>query len=152
MIYYKRNLLKYSSKTAHLSPLEHGIYNLIVDAYYKHEIGPTKAEAYRWVRAKTAAENRALMAVLGEFFMERDGRYASPDIDADIVAYRLKAAKNREIAVNREASRRAGYKHETCTERSPQTHETCTKRQPIRSRAFRAKAPASGKSGKGNAS
>ena len=152
MIYYKRNLLEYSSKTAHLSPLEHGVYNLIVNAYYKHEIGPTKAEAYRWVRAKTAAENRAVMAVLGEFFREQDGRYSSPDIDADIVAYHLKAAKNREIAVNREASRRGGYKHETCTDRSPQEHETCTKRQPIRSRAFTAKAPAAGKSRKGSES
>ena len=33
MNYYKRHIGDYAAKAGHLSPLEHGVYTLLIDAY-----------------------------------------------------------------------------------------------------------------------
>lgn len=37
MHYYQKNIGDYRSATAHLSLLEHGVYNWLIDTYYSNE-------------------------------------------------------------------------------------------------------------------
>lgn len=97
MNYYKRHIGDYAAKAGHLSPLEHGVYNLIIDAYYNREEAPTKAEAVRWARARTQDERDAVDAVLTEFFVESDGRFTQNRIEEELSAFRAKQEVNRQL-------------------------------------------------------
>lgn len=112
MNYYKRHIGDYAAKTGHLSALEHGVYNLLIDAYYNREHGPTKAEAMRWARARTAAEIAAVEVVLEEFFFERDGTYLQERIEDELLAFQEKQEANRLIALKRESTKRARNVHQ----------------------------------------
>ena len=83
MNYYNRHIGDYAAKTGHLSIIEHGIYTLLIDAYYNRERGPTKAEAIRWSRAKSADELASLDAILDEFFVCIDGVYVQSRIEQE---------------------------------------------------------------------
>lgn len=145
MHYYKRHIGDYAKKAGHLTPLEHGIYNLIIDSYYDREQGPTLLEAMRIARARTEDEKSAVLAVLDEFFTLEDDRYRQNRIEEELEAYHGKAEKNREIAVAREEARRdrrtqergtndrrtvARSEHESCTTGSPEQHDLSTSGQP----------------------
>lgn len=96
MHYYRRHLGDYARKAGHLTMLEHGAYNLILDAYYDREVAPTRAEAIRYARARSAEEVAAVDAVLAEFFSERDGRYYQARVEAEFEEAATQAEKNRE--------------------------------------------------------
>lgn len=128
--YYKRHLGDYAAKAGHLSPLEHGVYNLILDAYYGKELAPTKAEAIRHARARTDSELAAVDAVLSEFFAERDGRFYQSRVEDELSAYRKKAETNSRIAKDRESTKKARSVHESFTTESPIVHETCKSGEP----------------------
>lgn len=97
MNYYKRHLGDYARKAGHLSMLEHGAYNLILDAYYDREVAPTRAEAVRYARARTPAEIAAVETVLAEFFNEReDGRFYQSRVEDEFIEAAAQADKNRE--------------------------------------------------------
>lgn len=130
MHYYKRHIGDYAKKAGHLSPLEHGVYNLIIDSYYDREQAPTLIEATRWARARTDDEKAAVHAVLGEFFTLEDGRYHQKRINEELAAYHGKAETNRIIAVQREEQKRARKANESSTQRSPEEHDSCTAGQP----------------------
>jgi uncharacterized protein YdaU (DUF1376 family) len=154
MHYYKRHLGDYSKKAGHLSPLEHGVYNLIIDNYYDREHAPTLVEATRWARARTEEEKAAVLAVLDEFFTLDGERYVQTRIEEELASYHGKAKKNREIAAERERLKREGSQppkakttkraqgvndtstdgarivHETCTAGSPDEHDQSTSGQP----------------------
>lgn len=86
MNYYKRHIGDYAKKAGHLSTLEHGVYTLLLDAYYDREQAPTKAEAIRQARARTAEELAAVDAVLGDFFtLSDDGRYTQTRVEEEFV-------------------------------------------------------------------
>lgn len=95
MNYYKRHIGDYSTKAGHLSMLEHGAYNVLIDRYYNGEQAPTRAEALRWTRAKSADEIAAVDAVLAEFFTEQDGRFTQSRIEEELAAFRVKQEANR---------------------------------------------------------
>lgn len=98
MHYYKRHIGDYTKKTAHLSPLEHGVYNLIIDAYYDRETAPTVTDAVRWARARTKEEKEAVLGVLDEFFtLTTEGRYEQQRIEDELAEYRKKADKNKAV-------------------------------------------------------
>jgi uncharacterized protein YdaU (DUF1376 family) len=97
MNYYKRHIGDYAAKAGHLSPLEHGVYTLLIDAYYNREEAPTKAEAIRWARARSADELAAVEAVLAEFFVEADGRFVQNRIEEELFAFRAKQEVNRQL-------------------------------------------------------
>lgn len=97
MHYYKRNLGDIAKKTSYLSPLEFGVYNLILDAYYDREQAPTLIEATRWARARTEEEKAAVLAVLDEFFELRDGQFYQNRVEEELCGYQKKAEKNREV-------------------------------------------------------
>lgn len=97
MNYYKRHIGDYAAKAGHLSALEHGVYTLLIDAYYNREEGPTRAEAIRIARARTPEELAAVEIVLGEFFTEADGRFLQSRVEDELAAFRLKQEVNREL-------------------------------------------------------
>lgn len=72
MNYYRRHLGDYAKDTGHLSALEHGVFNLLLDWYYASEAPIPSAKAYRIAKASTAVEKSATDAVLADFF-HRDG-------------------------------------------------------------------------------
>jgi uncharacterized protein YdaU (DUF1376 family) len=130
MNYYKKHLGDYAKKTGHLSPLEHGVYSLIMDAYYDREQGPTLIEATRWARAKTEEEKSAVLAVLDEFFTLEGERYKQNRIEEELAAYRAQAEVNRGIAVERERRKRERREHGASTNRAPVVHDTDQNREP----------------------
>lgn len=98
MHYYKRHLGDYAKKTAHLTPLEHGVYNLILDSYYDREQAPTLIEATRWARARTDDEKACVLGVLQEFFVQdSEGRYHQQRVEDELESYKKKATVNREV-------------------------------------------------------
>lgn len=72
MNYYERHLGDYAKDTAHLTMLEHGAYNLLLDRYYDKERGIPTDQIYRVTRARSKEERAAVDSVLHEFF-ELDG-------------------------------------------------------------------------------
>lgn len=125
MFYYKRHIGDYVKKTAHLSPLEHGIYNLILDSYYDREKAPTLMEATRWARARTEDEKAAVLGILDEFFTQHeDGTYRNSRVEEELAAYKDLSETNRQIAIKREEEKRkkrelARLEHDACTYGSP---------------------------------
>lgn len=97
MNYYKRHIGDYAAKAGHLTPLEHGVYTLILDAYYNREQGPTEAEAIRWARARNPEETQAVSSVLQEFFVLQDGQYIQGRVEEELAAAKAKAGRNREV-------------------------------------------------------
>lgn len=144
MNYYKRHIGDYAAKTGHLSALEHGVYGLLIDAYYNRETAPTKLEAFRWAKARSKDEVAAVEAVLSEFFVEADGLYRQARIDDELAAYWAKQDTNRAIALAREQAKRdleaARTAHETSTKRAPDVNLT-NSHKPVASNQEEAKAP-----------
>ena len=95
MNYYKRHLGDYARKAGHLSMLEHGAYNLILDAYYDREQAPTRQEAIRYARARTEEEVLAVEVVLAEFFTEREGRFYQSRVEEEFASAAETAERNR---------------------------------------------------------
>lgn len=93
MHYYTHNFGDYSKDAGHLTTLQHGIYRLLMDAYYVTEQPIPVAKAHRIARADKAE----VEVVLCDFFeMSQDGTvWTHKRIDAEIAAYHAKAAKNR---------------------------------------------------------
>lgn len=99
MNYYKRHIGDYAKKAGHLSVLEHGVYTLLLDAYYDREQAPTRAEAIRQARARTPDEVAAVDAVLADFFTLEGDRYTQHRVEEEFVkaeeVAKLNAAKGK---------------------------------------------------------
>lgn len=131
MNYYKRHIGDYAKKTGHLSPLEHGVYNLILDSYYDREIGPTATDAIRWARARTDEERSAVQIVLNEFFkLGEDGRYTQVQVEQNLQAYHAQAKANQITAKEREKRKRERVENEQSTNRAQGVNEDSTTDQP----------------------
>lgn len=128
MNFYKRHLGDYAKKAGHLSALEHGVFNLILDGYYDREHAPTLTEAVRWARARTEEEKGAVVAVLDEFFTEVDGRYVQSRVEEEIALYRQQAETNQKIAAERERRKRERRVDAPTNAQSTNEHESCTGR------------------------
>jgi uncharacterized protein YdaU (DUF1376 family) len=118
MHYFKRNIGDYHKKAGRLSMLEHGAYTLLMDACYDRERFPTMAEAIDWCWARSDEEIAAVKFVLTKFFTLQGQNYMQQRIADEISAFHDKSEKNKQIALEREAKRRA--------KRAPDEHETCT--------------------------
>lgn len=82
--YYERHLGDYARDTGHLSPLEHGVYNLLLDRYYATEFPIPADQAHRICRARTKEEREAVDTVLEEFFSLEDGVYKQGRVEGEI--------------------------------------------------------------------
>lgn len=90
MHYYKRNLGDYAKKAGRLTILQHGAYNLLIDACYDRESFPTIEEATDWAWASTVEEIEAVKFVLAKFFsVDADGKYIQKRIQEEIEEFHL---------------------------------------------------------------
>ncbi|MBJ3829825.1 DUF1376 domain-containing protein [Acinetobacter baumannii] len=97
MHYYERNIGDYYRKAGRLNILQHGVYNLLMDACYDRESFPTLEEAIEWVWAETEEEIDAVKFVLKKFFkLNEDGVYVQTHIEEELCRYREYCAKQSE--------------------------------------------------------
>ena len=112
MNFYKRHIGDYIKATAHLSLLEHGIYNRLLDVYYTRESGIPEEQAARLIGARSPAEKAALQSVLSEFFQLVDGEWRQSRCDEEIAAANEKAERNREVGKKGGRPRKMGSEKE----------------------------------------
>lgn len=98
MHYYKHHIGDYRRCTAHLSLLEHGIYRQLLDWYYLDEspIPNETQSVYRRLAARTEVEQRAVDAVLADFFTQTPDGWINNRCNKQIGKYQDNADKNRE--------------------------------------------------------
>lgn len=97
MHHYRRNLGDYAKKTGRLSMLEHGAYNLLIDACYDRERFPTRDEAIDWTWASTTEEIEAVDFILNRFFsLQEDGTYTQKRIAEEVASYHDHCNKQQE--------------------------------------------------------
>lgn len=102
MHYYKKNIGDYRSATAHLSLLEHGVYNWLLDTYYLNEkpLPLNERELFRMALARTEEEKNAVRDILVEFFVESESGWIHNRCESEVKAYHAKAETNRKNGGN----------------------------------------------------
>lgn len=115
MNYYERHLGDYAKDTAHLSMLEHGAYNLLLDRYYSTETGIPASQAHRLARARTKEEKQAVDDVLAEFFTLTGDVWINKRSDEEIIKAQAKinAAKENGKRGGRPKKSKQGSENET---------------------------------------
>ena len=100
--YYKKNIGDYRSATAHLSLLEHGVYNWLLDTYYLNEkpLPLNERELFRMSLARTEDEKNAVRDILVEFFVETENGWVHNRCESEVKAYHAKAETNRKNGGN----------------------------------------------------
>lgn len=95
MNYVERHFGDWARDTAHLSMLEDGAYNRLVDLYYVREspLPLDLAACCRLVRAVTKAEREAVRSVLAEFFSNGAEGWTHKRCDIEIERFRTKSRK-----------------------------------------------------------
>jgi len=86
MHYYRKHVKDYIADTSHLSLLEHGVYNILIDTYVLREqpIALDKEELYWSIAARTEEEKTAVDLILKHFFEETKKGYRHKRIEAEI--------------------------------------------------------------------
>lgn len=113
--YYERHLGDYARDTGHLTPLEHGVYNLLLDRYYASESGIPADQAHRICRARTKEERDAVDAVLAEFFSLDGEVYRQGRVEAEIdkARARIDSARSNGKRGGRPKKNPSGFDFET---------------------------------------
>lgn len=98
MYHYQKNIGDYRSATMHLSLLEHGVYNQLLDWYYLEEepIPTDNRTLFRRLSARTEAEQQAVVDVLSEMFKLTDSGWVHSRVEREISQYKAKAQQARE--------------------------------------------------------
>jgi len=80
---YTRHIGDYQRDTGMLTPLEHGVYNLLLDWYYSSEkpLPVEWCELYRICRCRTRTDNMAVQYVIKTFFKTCDTGYCHKRCD-----------------------------------------------------------------------
>lgn len=124
MNFYKHYIGDFQRDTNHLSLTERGAYLALMHHYYATET-PLPSELDQLCRiagAITAAERKAVKVAMG-FFELTDSGLTHDRIEAELEKAGQRSNTNREIALAREAKRRAEREardqHESCTKRAP---------------------------------
>ena len=86
MHYYRKHVKDYIADTSHLTMLEHGAYNILIDTYVLREkpLSLDKEELYWSIAARTEEEKTAVDLILKHFFEETDKGYRHKRIEAEI--------------------------------------------------------------------
>lgn len=109
MKYYPFNIGDYRKKTGHLSPLEHGIYRILLDSYYDNE-GPLEADDAKLMRThciRSEEERAAFSNVISDFFYLDGGHYRNSGADEVIEKILEKSDKARASAEKRWTDKKA---------------------------------------------
>lgn len=119
MNFYKRWLGDYQRKTSGLSPLEHGVYNLLLDAHYATEnpLPTDDGELRRIVGAFSDDEHAALRKVLTRFWSETPGGWTNKRAQEEMENFRDKSGKATAAANKRWEEERKAKRMRTHNER-----------------------------------
>jgi uncharacterized protein YdaU (DUF1376 family) len=124
MHYYKHHIGDYARSTNHLSFIEHGIYRLLLDAYYESE-RPLEADLpklMRRYRIRTAAEKRAFVSILDEFFTRTENGYEHTRCEREIRKANQVSGAARDAALERWGARGSEKKAQQNKPDPMQTH------------------------------
>jgi uncharacterized protein YdaU (DUF1376 family) len=98
MYHYQKNIGDYRSATMHLSLLEHGVYNQLLDWYYLDE-QPLPLEnrtLFRRLSARSEIEQQAVLDVLAEMFTQTEHGWVHKRVEREIAQYKAKSEQARE--------------------------------------------------------
>jgi uncharacterized protein YdaU (DUF1376 family) len=98
MNYYHRHLGDFAKDTAHLTALQVGIYNLLLDRYYASERPIPADEAYEVARCHTADERKVADKILKTFFKKAGKAWRNKRCDQEIAKFHEKQDKARNSA------------------------------------------------------
>lgn len=120
MHYYTKHIKDYKTDTAHLTLLEHGVYNSLIDLYILSEnpLEPNLQKLCRLVHAKTDDEIKAVENILAEFFIESDDGYRQKKCDQELIRIFGKSESARKSAKQRWGSERNANAMQTDSERN----------------------------------
>mgnify|MGYP001611463813 CR=1 FL=1 len=109
MIWWKRDIGAWRAKTAHLTPLEKGVYVELLDHYYATEepLPPDSASCWRIAGAKTQAENFAVDKILSTMFEKTTDGFVQKRAEEEITKYQAKHTKKVVRATESWAKRKA---------------------------------------------
>lgn len=98
MHFYTFNIGDYRRDTMHLSSMEHGIYRQLLDWYYLEEspIPKITQSVIRRLRLVSEDEQKSLVNVLNDFFVETEEGWVQPKCNEEIAKYHRKAEVNAE--------------------------------------------------------
>ena len=101
--YYKRYPGDYLRDTTHLSFIEHGAFNLMLDIYCstREPLSADNRTLYRSLGAITQAEQDAVQRVLGEFWVMKDGGWINERADKEIGEANKVSKRQRDRAIER---------------------------------------------------
>ena len=110
MHFYKRFIGDYRKKTARLTPLEHGVYGLLLDEFYATEAPlPLDAgELANIVGARTDADKAAIKKVLGRYFTKSGAGWVNPRAEEEVGNTRKFSAAQKSRADKRWSGDRSG--------------------------------------------
>lgn len=95
MNWYKRYPSDYMGKTAHLSLIEHGAYNVLLDHCYSQEkLCSDKDAVYRIARAFTQQERDAVDSVLLQYFVLTGDFYTNKRVNKELAKATEQSIKN----------------------------------------------------------
>lgn len=120
MNYYERHLGDYARDTGHLTLIEHGVYNKLMDRYYATEEGIPCEQIFRICGARTKEEKLATELVVSEFFYLENGVYRHGRIEGEIekARARIDSAKENGKKGGRPKKNPLGFENETQQEPS----------------------------------
>lgn len=140
MNFYKHHIGDYDQATRHLSFIEDAAYSRLIRKYYAEErpLPADLKQVQRLVGAREKAEKEAVAAVLEEFFELQEDGWHNKRCDEELAKANKQAETNRQIALEREARKRARQVNEHSTIRdgkqheslSQEEHESCVSREP----------------------
>lgn len=93
MNYYERHLGDYARDTAHLSAMEVGIYDLLLDRYYATEAGIPVEMVHAVARVRSKQDKAIADGVLRQYFYILNGAWMHKKCEEVIQKYREKSAK-----------------------------------------------------------
>ena len=138
---YKRHIADYTKKTARLTMLQHGAYNMLIDSCYEREQFPTRQEALEWTWAGSQAEEEAVDFILNRFFFKDESDiYFQKRIQEELDKHKSKSLINQQIAQERETNRgkkrtnrgkKPTNRERTVHDSSPDQHESLTNRAEV---------------------
>lgn len=100
MNFYKRYMGDFARDTAHLTMLQRGAYNDMLDYYYAtgRPLPAEKDQLYRIARAMNGGERKAVDSIADQFFpVSEDGLRHNKRADKEIAKQEAQAATNREL-------------------------------------------------------
>jgi uncharacterized protein YdaU (DUF1376 family) len=123
MNYYRRNLGDYARDTKHLSMLEHGAFNQLLDTLYATETPLPDNEKLLWkiCSASTKRERNAVKSVLSQFFFRKPSGFSNKRFERE-----LKHLKSRAKVAKQNGSKGGRPRKQKANAKLNETHEKAT--------------------------